>query len=45
MNNKEEPDILQALKAYDSQGHPVGDGLLNSSILSERCVKQARRFT
>lgn len=25
--NKEESDILQALKAYDSQVHPVGDGL------------------
>ena len=27
LKNKEESDILQALKAYDSQVHPVGDGL------------------
>ena len=27
LKNKEQADIIQALKAYDSEVHPVGDGL------------------
>ena len=31
LKNKEESNILEALHAYDSQVHPVGDGLPDSS--------------